>query len=529
MKIVTPSEAADILQEKITNNESTKQLTFAFRPDYKLDKEGISRFVQLIKDNKGYTNRLNITDDIDSGLYILNKDPYITINLYKIDWDGSIVSDYDFPEMGSAIGDIDFRTNSYIALTVDVDAGYTLDITWLANTPNAARLNINVAWGDSDTYQTYTPAQESNPIMGNSITHTYNEGGRYTIFVQGDLWRAAYWGTREEKTKVKAIQIIKPIEIVTGRGQFAEFTNLEYISGVISLEPDVESIDNTSGLPHSNLEAFFLNNSKLVNVKGLKIKLSNAFTNSENQVKSISQTFSNTKKELINDITFLNYDRHAIENINGSFLDSDINVFPIHLFGRNVKSGSSAFENCPNINYVPAHRFENLERAYKMFSISGAAWPSGCPTSLSPEIKFPNLKNGEGMFMNRLLSFDDIKRVFESLPKNPNPPSTRGKTGFTALDNVNPGDYCITFSFDINEPHIKEKLIKYFRLNSNAAIKYHKTMLTGWEGGGVIDLNKQWDGGWYPVYWTAYGNSWDYNNSKGWFVSFHNPNNYPGK
>lgn len=39
-------------------------------------------------------------------------------------------------------------------------------------------------------------------------------------------------------------------------------------------------------------------------------------------------------------------------------------------------------------------------------------------------------------------------------------------------------------------------------------------------------MNKLWDGGWYPMYFTHYGDSWDYNNHKGWFVNFRNPYNF---
>ena len=75
------------------------------------------------------------------------------------------------------------------------------------------------------------------------------------------------------------------------------------------------------------------------------------------------------------------------------------------------------------------------------------------PISISHNLKFPNLINGAGMFGNRALTFNEIKQIFESLPKNPNP--LRGGTGNTIVDNVSPSDYSITFSFDRNEPNIK--------------------------------------------------------------------------
>lgn len=94
------------------------------------------------------------------------------------------------------------------------------------------------------------------------------------------------------------------------------------------------------------------------------------------------------------------------------------------------------------------------------------------PITVSHNLKFPNLTKAAGMFGNRAMSFNDIKTIFESLPKNPNP--LRGRTGNTRVDDVSPSDYSITFSFDPNEPNIKQKLVKYFNLNTTAMTSWHK-------------------------------------------------------
>lgn len=149
------------------------------------------------------------------------------------------------------------------------------------------------------------------------------------------------------------------------------------------------------------------------------------------------------------------------------------------------------------------------------------------PLTISHNLKFPNLINGAGMFGNRALSFKDIKTIFESLPKNPNP--LKGRTGNSILDGVveigaSPSQYAITFSFDPNEPNIKQKLVKYFNLNTKVMENWHKNNNVYY--GEEYPVNDYWDGGWYPIYFAQYGNSWDYNNHKGWFVNFRNPYNH---
>ena len=489
------------------NNNEEGDITFGFKPDYRLDSTGLASLITLM----GQT-----VSDVETGPYIIDFEnkPYFSVNIRKVDWNGDVV-DYDFPQMGSAISDKDFRWSCNVAYTIEINSGESFNAKSIFTPPTTNEV-IQVAWGDSENIETFN--------LSGDISHTYEQGGTYTIFIKGNLIKRSTNGAGAP-AQLKGIHFIKPTSFYSTSRLFAIMPNLTDVMGTI--KPEVGAV---------SFKHMFFKTPNITNIKGFKILLPHINVNSENAVNSLQHVFgtecqldSSKKAQLIKDFNIVNHNRHAITSIDTAFIGSDLDVFPLHLFGKNVTNGYCAFENCPKINYVPAHRFENLETAYKMFSTSGATWPSGCPMSLSPEIKFPKLKNGEGMFMNRLLSFDDIKRVFESLPKNPNPPSTRGKTGFTALDNINPDEYRITFSFDIKEPHIKEKLIKYFRLNSNAAIKFHKTQLTGWQGGNVIDINKEWDGGWYPVYWTDYGDSWDYNNSKGWFVSFHNPNNYPGK
>ena len=94
------------------------------------------------------------------------------------------------------------------------------------------------------------------------------------------------------------------------------------------------------------------------------------------------------------------------------------------------------------------------------------------PLTVSHNLKLPKLTNAGGMFGNRTLSFNDIKTIFDSLPKNPNP--LKGRTGISNVDGVSQSNYAITFSFDPDEPNIKQKLVKYFNLNTKAMENWHK-------------------------------------------------------
>jgi hypothetical protein len=169
MKIVSPTKAAQILEELIAKGKPT-EVTFGFRPDYRLDSQGVQRFLQIINVQK---------PDLDIGGYMIDQDgkPFITINLAKVDWDGEIVT-YNFPDMGMAISDSDFRASSNVAYTVEVEANETVDLKRFFIPPTLSEI-VQIAWGDNDNIETKDVTTD--------LTHTYTTAGLYTIFIKGNL------------------------------------------------------------------------------------------------------------------------------------------------------------------------------------------------------------------------------------------------------------------------------------------------------------------------------------------------------
>ena len=500
MKIVSPTKATQILQQLIEVGKSG-EVTIGLKPDYRVDTTGLASLISL----------LGLTDETDlegGGYQVAN--PLIYVNIRKVDWDGEVVN-WDFPDMGQVTATEDFRNQSSLAMTVNVGAGTTVNLRTNFITPDNEI--IYVSWGDDDSISTYNTGTEENQT---NLTHVYNTAGTYTIFVKGKLVKTTVPGpSKTTDTVTTALHFIKPTVIVDGSmGILGVYEKLTDIIGTIILEG--------TGTVISNL---FVLNKNIANVKGLKLVFPDTCVNGRN-ITSINAMFGMgcqenpiLKANLINDVQLINYNRHAITRINTAFFTSAITEFPYRWFGKNVQTASQTFKNCGNLQFVPSGFFENITQANEMFYCNPDV---ASPITVSHNLKFPNLTKAAGMFGNRAMSFNDIKTIFESLPKNPNP--LRGRTGNTRVDDVSPSDYSITFSFDPNEPNIKQKLVKYFNLNTTAMTTWHKANDTYY--GQAIDMNKLWDGGWYPMYFTHYGDSWDYNNHKGWFVNFRNPYNF---
>lgn len=524
MKIVSPTKACELLEQMIADNKSG-ELSIAFKPDYRVDNDGLLRLIRLL-------NLAESIEDMDIGCYIrdVEEKPYITLRLNKVDWDGEIVN-YDFPAMGSTILDEDFRSKSTVAYTVNVEEGQTVDLKMFFTAPTLSE-TVKIAWGDSQEIETTD--------VVNTISHTYAQAGLYTIFVQGDIIKSSFQNDETKSansTCLEVIHFIKPLNPQNSYKLFSSFTKLHTIIGTVVYR----------AFTKPQLNDLFNGSYNLRNIKGLKLDLAN--NHYSNQYSGQFGRFlgaiarDNANKEwrqnLVRDLRLINFKKENITLIDNFCPICSIDTIPNWLFGKNVTNAYRAFEDCHNIKYLPAGQFDKLVSAYEMFqcrpnvSADGSGSLVGSAMSVSSETKFPNLKNAAGMFSNRLLSFDDIKTIFESLPKNPN--KYTGKTGNTRFDNYgntaldegsSSAEWCITFSFDKDEPNIKEKLIKYFRLNTNASMQFHQKESEARNNPSM--LKNDWDGGWYPIHFTYYGSSWDCNNSKGWFVNFRNPNNYTG-
>lgn len=534
MKIVSPTKAAQILEELIDKGKPT-EVTFGFRPDYRLDTQGIQSFIDI----------LNIQNPVlDIGGYTIDLDgiPFITINLVKVDWDGDII-DYNFPDLGMAISDSDFRSSCNVAYTVEVAENEIVDLKRFFIPPTLSEI-VQIAWGQNDDIETKDVTSD--------LTHTYTTAGLYTIFIKGNVIKSSrscstveqYNQKNSDTTALRVIHLIKPLVLQSTWQAFSTFPNLHTIIGTVICR----------GRARANMNILFKNSHKLENIKGLKFVLSINYESQQKPfrsdefigggVKGVSDPSLRTK--ILKDFRAINFDKEDVTSLDNFCPMCDIDTLPNWLFGKNVVNAFRAFEDCPNINYIPAGQFDNLESAYEMFqcrpnvSADDAGSLKGAKMTVSKDFGLPSLKKGFGMFSNRLLSFEDIKTIFESLPKNPNRPS--GRTGFNRTDGIDSpelngeggtsgAEYCITFSFDKNEPNIKQKLIKYFNLNTRACQQWHSNHgaanNTSWQSNQTV-LQKDWDGGWYPINFTYYGSSWDCNNHKGWWVNFRNPNNYMG-
>lgn len=532
MKIVSPTKAAQILEELIEKGKAT-EVTFCFRPDYRLDTEGVQKFLQIINVQK---------PDLDIGGYMIDQEgkPFITINLVKVDWDGEVVK-YNFPDMGQAISDSDFRSSSNVAYTVEVEENETVDLKRFFTPPTLSEY-VNIAWGDTE--------QIESKDVTSDLTHTYTIAGTYTIFIKGNLIKTTrscstveeYEQKKQDTSALRVIHFIKPLVLQSTWQAFSTMPNLHTIIGTVICR----------GRARANMNILFKGSHKLENIKGLKFVLNINHDSTERHWKSDEFLGGGVKGEsnpsfrtkLLKDFRAINFDKEDVTSLDNFCPMCDIEVLPNWLFGKNVVNAYRAFEDCPNITYIPGNQFEKLETAYEMFqcrpnvSADDTGSLEGAKLTVSSNIKFSNLKKGFGMFSNRLLSFEDIKAIFESLPENPHPPSIG--SGVNRVDGIdsnemngsNSGaDYCITFSFDKNEPGIKEKLIEYFNLNTAAIQQWHEESGYGkqmsYESNETV-LDKDWDGGWYPINFTYYGSSWDCNNHKSWWVNFRNPNNYIG-
>lgn len=500
MKIVSPTKATQILQQIVSEGKGG-EVTIGLKPDYRVDTTGLASLISLL----GLTEET----DIEGGGYCVGS-PSINVNIRKVDWDGFIVN-WDFPDMGQVTAEEEFRNQSSLAMTVNVDAGTTVNLRTNFNTPDNE--NIQVSWGDSDTILSYNTGTSDNQT---ALTHTYTNAGKYTIFVKGKLIAGT---TRNNDTVTTAIHLIKPIVIAATMGIFAMYEKLTDILGTVILK------GNSSTISH-----FFYNNKIIRNVKGLKLVFPDTSIQG-NKILSLKHFFGagcndnspDIKADLINDIQLINFDRNSIENIDTAFISSGINMFPQKWMGKNVSNGYQAFKNCPKIQYIPYQQFRHLTNGEEMFYCNAPLLNDESLRFRITKSPFSNLTNGKGMFGNRQMSFNEIKMIFESLPNNPNP--VKGGTGFSAVDGNPVSDYAITFCFDPNEKNIKEKLIEYFKLNTEIIIHWHKNY-------DAVDKGNRtetyWDGGWYPIYNTHYGHSWDCNNDKGWFVNFRLPHNFGG-
>lgn len=496
MKIVTPTEANTLIQKMIANGKDGV-IDIGFKPDYRLDTTGLADVISTM----GWS-----TNDVETGSYILDKEnkPYIFVNIFKVDWYGNVV-DYDFPNLGNTINDVNFRWNSNLAYTVNVTGGTKVSLKELWVCPDY-ECNLKIAWGDNNNVEeTSTTASE--------ISHTYTNDGTYTIFIQGDIINSSNTGRYNDN--IVSIHFVKPLTIYSTWGLFRNFRALETVIGTV--KPKVYS--------QSTLRHLFNECPNITNIKGFRLELPTTFLRTSATPNSFQQVFGDgcqadydKKATLIKDFNIINHDRNAIINLDSAFQKSNINIMPFHLFGKNVQNGYHAFKNSPKISYIPQDTFNELTNGEEMFYCDG----DGSELMVSPLTTFNKLQSAPGMFGNRTMTFSDIKTVFESLPENTN--LQRGKTGVSVVDNVNPSNCCITFSFNPLEPNIKRKLIEYFNLNTTAMINYHNNNKTYY--GSSVNVDKTWDGGWYPIYNTFYGHSWDCNNSKKWWVNFRQSYNY---
>ena len=345
-------------------------------------------------------------------------------------------------------------------MTVNVDAGTTVNLRTNFNALDDE--NILVSWGDSDTITSYNTGNEENQT---DLSHTYTNAGTYTIFVKGNFISST---TRNNDTVTTALHFIKPIMIQGKQGILAMYEKLTDVIGTIILEGN-----------STEISYLFFNNKNITNVKGLKIVFPDVCVDGD-KITSLKHVFGGgcqesspeTKANLINDIQLINFDRNSIKNIDTAFISSGINMYPQKWMGKNVSNGYQAFKNCPKIQYVPYSYFRHLTNGFEMFYCNAPLLNDESSRFCITKSPFSNLTNGAGMFGNRQMSFNEIKMIFESLPNNPNP--VKGGTGFSKVDETSVSDYAITFCFDPDEKNIKEKLIEYFKLNTEIIINWHK-------------------------------------------------------
>ena len=313
-------------------------MTIGLKPDYRVDATGLASLISLL----GLTDK---TDLEGGGYHVAN--PLINVNIRKVDWDGEVVN-WDFPDMGQVTATEDFRNESSLAMTVNVEAGTTVNLRTNFNTPYNEV--IYVSWGDDDSISTYNTGAESNVT---ELTHTYTTDGTYTIFVKGKLIEST---TRNNDTVTTALHFIKPIVIQGSMGILAMYEKLTDVIGTIILK------GNSTSFSH-----LFYKNKNITNVKGLKIVFPDVCIDG-NKITSIKHVFGEEcqvsspeiKANLVNDIQLINFDRHAIENIDTAFFTSGINEYPHKWIGKNVSNGYQAFKNCGNLQFIPSGFFENL-------------------------------------------------------------------------------------------------------------------------------------------------------------------------
>lgn len=201
-------------------------------------------------------------------------------------------------------------------MTVNVGAGTTVNLRTNFNTPYDE--DIYVSWGDSDSISTFNTGTAENVT---ELTHVYNTAGTYTIFIKGKLIEST---TRNNDTVTTALHFIKPIVIQGSMGILAMYEKLTDVIGTIILK------GNSTVISH-----LFYNNKKITNVKGLKIVFPDVCIDGD-KITSIKHVFGagcqdsspEIKANLVNDIQLVNFDRHAIENIDTAFFTSGIDEYP---------------------------------------------------------------------------------------------------------------------------------------------------------------------------------------------------------
>lgn len=469
-------------------------------PDYQVDAEVLESLKTLLVCSE---------EDLIRGNFFI-KDKKIQVKTNFIDWNENIV-DFVFPDMGKAIQDEKFRHDSSLAITINVEAGQSFAINTLF-TP-ISNVSCIVAWGDLDNQIEIVTGQSD-------FSHTYETAGKYTIFIKGMIYDTTRNPGIAKENSIEVIHFIKPHIFSNSLYTFCNLPNLTDIIGKINLASDA------SGINH-----IFYESKNIKNFKGLNIIIPN-----KHKITSIKQMFGGSLNETNMDFreksfddfrsSLVNFDKNSITNIDNSFWFSNITKLPLKWFGKNVTNAYQAFKNCPKLEKINKNIFENLEDAHEMFYCDTYCLPNdkAAPIHISKDVKFPSIKKASGMFGNRVMTFEEIKQFFESLPANPNP--YKGIYGFNKFDgsgvygdDVSIGNYAITFCFDPNEENIREKITDYFKLNSEDLIKAHMNYNSNL-------TSEDWDGGWYPIYNTYYGHTWCYNLPNGWAVNFRLPHNY---
>lgn len=172
----------------------------------------------------------------------------------------------------------------------------------------------------------YNTGTEETPT---ALTHTYTQAGTYTIFVKGTLIAGT---TRNNDTFITALHFIKPVVINATTGIFAMYEKLTDILGTVILK------GNTSTITH-----LFYNNKNITNVKGLKLvfpdtSIYGTKTTSLQHVFGVNCQVNSreTKGDLITDIQLINFDRHAVNNIDCAFYESGLTTIPLKWIGEGV-------------------------------------------------------------------------------------------------------------------------------------------------------------------------------------------------